>query len=156
MLVLLRSHNTCTGKMNDRNTHSCLYLQVSGLSWLLVIPKYCGFSMTGIFVIPMMTASGPPSEEDGVLLPFEMWWRGLAESSSLLMTEEGPRVRNKDFLVTQCMVLFCQMSNFFFFFNFNQLSSIPIVNSSLCVPCWPYLRNFVRLGADGEQWSFFH
>lgn len=72
--------------------------------------------MTGIFVIPMMTASGPPSEEDGVLLPFEMWWRGLAESSSLLMTEEGPRVRNKYFLVIQCMVFYPQMSNFIFFF----------------------------------------
>lgn len=107
--------------------------------------------MTGIFVIPMMTASGPPSEEDGVLLPFEMWWRGLAESSSLLITEEGPRVRNKDFLVTQYVVPFPQKIPFFFRTN---LSSIRRVNSSLCVPCWPYLRNFVCLGSDGEQWVF--
>lgn len=55
-----------------------------------MMPKYWGFSITGILVIPIMTASGPPSEEDGVLLPLEMWWRGLAESSSLLMTEAGP------------------------------------------------------------------
>lgn len=48
--------------------------------------------MTGILVIPIMTASGPPSEDDGVLLPLEIWWRGLAESSSLLITEAGPRV----------------------------------------------------------------
>jgi len=74
--------------------------------------------MTGIFVIPIMTASGPPSEEDGVLLPFEMWWRGLAESSSLLITEEGPRVRNKDFPVTQHMVPHPQTIPFFFFDQF--------------------------------------
>lgn len=58
---------------------------------LPMLRKYCGFSMTGIFVIPMITASGPISEDDGVLLPLETWWRGLAESSSLLMTEEEPR-----------------------------------------------------------------
>lgn len=33
--------------------------------------KYWGFSITGIFVIPMITASGPISEDDGVLLPLE-------------------------------------------------------------------------------------
>lgn len=49
--------------------------------------------MTGILVIPMMTASGPPSEEDGVLLPLEMWCSGLAESSSLLITEAGPNIK---------------------------------------------------------------
>lgn len=64
---------------------------VSDFSILLELRKYCGFSMTGIFVIPMITASGPISEDDGVLLPLETWWRGLAESSSLLMTEEEPR-----------------------------------------------------------------
>lgn len=63
---------------------------VSAFSMLLELRKYCGFSMTGIFVIPMITASGPISEDDGVLLPLETWWRGLAESSSLLMTEEEP------------------------------------------------------------------
>lgn len=63
---------------------------VSVLRTLPVLRKYCGFSMTGIFVIPMMTASGPISEDDGVLLPLETWWRGLAESSSLLMTDEEP------------------------------------------------------------------
>lgn len=46
--------------------------------------------MTGIFVIPIITASGPISEDDGVLLPLETWWSGLAESSSLLMTDEEP------------------------------------------------------------------
>lgn len=64
---------------------------VSDFSMLLELRKYWGFSMTGIFVIPMITASGPISEDDGVLLPLETWWRGLAESSSLLMTEEEPR-----------------------------------------------------------------
>lgn len=64
---------------------------VSDFSILPELRKYCGFSMTGIFVIPMITASGPISEDDGVLLPLETWWRGLAESSSLLMTEEEPR-----------------------------------------------------------------
>ncbi|KAF3848653.1 hypothetical protein F7725_015150 [Dissostichus mawsoni] len=29
--------------------------------------KYCGFSMTGIFVMPMITASGPISETKGVV-----------------------------------------------------------------------------------------
>lgn len=80
----------CFGMENE-----ALNLHVSGFRWLLVIPKYCGFSMTGIFVIPMITASGPPSEEDGVLLPLEIWWRGLAESSSLLITEEGPEKKKK-------------------------------------------------------------
>lgn len=68
----------------DGNSH------VSDFSMLPELRKYCGFSMTGIFVIPMITASGPISEDDGVLLPLETWWRGLAESSSLLMTEEEP------------------------------------------------------------------
>ena len=63
---------------------------VSVFRMLPVLRKYCGFSMTGIFVIPMMTASGPISEDDGVLLPLETWCRGLAESSSLLMTDEEP------------------------------------------------------------------
>lgn len=35
--------------------------------------KYWGFSITGILVMPMITASGPISEEDGVLLPLETW-----------------------------------------------------------------------------------
>lgn len=45
--------------------------QVSDLSRLLVLRKYCGFSMTGILVIPMMTASAFMSEDDGVLEPFD-------------------------------------------------------------------------------------
>lgn len=67
------------------------YLHVSVLSRLFVLLKYCGFSITGILVMPMITASGPISEDDGVLLPLETWWRGEAESSSLLITEDGPR-----------------------------------------------------------------
>lgn len=51
--------------------------------------------MTGIFVIPIITASGPISEDDGVLLPLETWWSGLAESSSLLMTDEEPGEEGK-------------------------------------------------------------
>lgn len=70
----------------ERADHS----HVSDFSILMELRKYCGFSMTGIFVIPMITASGPISEDVGVLLPLETWWRGLAESSSLLMTEEEP------------------------------------------------------------------
>lgn len=50
-----------------RRAHS----HVSDFSMLMELRKYCGFSMTGIFVIPMMTASGPISEDDGVLLPLE-------------------------------------------------------------------------------------
>lgn len=50
-----------------------LNLHVSVLSRLLVLLKYWGFSITGIFVMPMMTASGPISEEEGVLLPLETW-----------------------------------------------------------------------------------
>lgn len=45
--------------------------------------------------MPMMTASGPISEEEGVLLPFETWCRGEAESSSLLITEDGPAKMQK-------------------------------------------------------------
>lgn len=67
-----------------------LYLQVSFFRRLFVLLKYWGFSITGILVMPMITASGPISEEDGVLLPLETWWRGEAESSSLLITEDGP------------------------------------------------------------------
>lgn len=40
--------------------------------------------------MPMITASGPISEDDGVLLPLETWCSGEAESSSLLITEDGP------------------------------------------------------------------
>lgn len=112
--------------------------------------------MTGIFVIPMMTASGPPSEEEGVLLPFEMWWRGLAESSSLLITEEGPRVRNKDFPVTQHMVPFPQIISCFVFFgrfSWTSLSSIPIVNSNL-VCLVDLTSGILCLHADGEPWVF--
>lgn len=69
--------------------------QVSDLSRLLVLRKYCGFSMTGILVMPMMTASAFMSEDEGVLEPLDTWWRGLAESSSLLMTEEGPVSKTK-------------------------------------------------------------
>lgn len=69
--------------------------QVSDFSKLPGLRKYWGFSMTGIFVIPIITASGPISEDDGVLLPLETWWSGLAESSSLLMTDEDPDGENK-------------------------------------------------------------
>lgn len=68
-----------------------LYSHVSVLSRLFVLLKYWGFSITGILVMPMITASGPISEEDGVLLPLETWWRGEAESSSLLITDDGPK-----------------------------------------------------------------
>lgn len=71
-------------------------LHVSDFSMPPELRKYWGFSMTGIFVIPMITASGPISEDDGVLLPLETWWRGLAESSSLLMTEEEPKEPQKE------------------------------------------------------------
>lgn len=66
------------------------YSHVSVFSRLFVLLKYCGFSITGILVMPMMTASGPISDEEGVLLPLETWWRGEAESSSLLITDDGP------------------------------------------------------------------
>lgn len=46
-------------------------LHVSDFSMPPELRKYWGFSMTGIFVIPMITASGPISEDDGVLLPLE-------------------------------------------------------------------------------------
>lgn len=68
-----------------------LYSHVSVFRRLFVLLKYWGFSITGILVMPMITASGPISEEDGVLLPLETWWRGEAESSSLLITEDGPK-----------------------------------------------------------------
>lgn len=71
------------------------YSQVSDLRRLLVLRKYCGFSITGILVMPMMTASAFISEDEGVLEPLDTWWRGLAESSSLLMTEEGPVSKTK-------------------------------------------------------------
>lgn len=46
--------------------------------------------------MPIITASGPISEEEGVLLPLETWWRGEAESSSLLITEDGPERAERD------------------------------------------------------------
>lgn len=54
-------------RVTERRAHS----HVSDFSMLMELRKYCGFSMTGIFVIPMITASGPISEDDGVLLPLE-------------------------------------------------------------------------------------
>lgn len=44
---------------------------MSVLSRLLVLLKYWGFSITGILVMPMITASGPISEDEGVLLPLD-------------------------------------------------------------------------------------
>lgn len=73
---------------------------------LFVLLKYWGFSITGILVMPMITASGPISEEEGVLLPLETWWRGEAESSSLLITEDGPeRARGGKSLIADPMKL---------------------------------------------------
>ncbi len=67
-----------------------LYSQVVGLLQLCPYRKYCGFSMTGMRLMPITTASGPASREQGVTIPWLTWWRGLAESSSPLMTATGP------------------------------------------------------------------
>lgn len=66
------------------------YSHVSGLWQLWPWRKYWGFSMTGMRVMPMTTVSGPVSSEEGVVMPWLMWCRGLAESSSPLMTATGP------------------------------------------------------------------
>lgn len=70
-----------------------VYSQVAGLLQLCPCLKYCGFSMTGIRVIPMTTASGPASRVQGVMMPWLTWCRGLAESSSPLITATGPEGR---------------------------------------------------------------
>ncbi len=67
-----------------------LYSQVVGLLQLNPCRKYCGFSMTGMRLMPITTASGPASREQGVTIPWLTWWRGLAESSSPLITATGP------------------------------------------------------------------
>lgn len=46
--------------------------------------------MTGMRVMPMTTVSGPASRDEGVVMPWLMWWSGLAESSSPLITATGP------------------------------------------------------------------
>lgn len=46
--------------------------------------------MTGMRVMPITTVSGPASRDEGVVMPWLMWWRGLAESSSPLITATGP------------------------------------------------------------------
>lgn len=58
-------------RVTARLSNAALHSHVSDFSMLMELRKYCGFSMTGIFVIPMITASGPISEDDGVLLPLE-------------------------------------------------------------------------------------
>lgn len=45
-------------------------LQVVGLLQLWPCLKYCGFSMTGIRVIPITTASGPASSVQGLMMPW--------------------------------------------------------------------------------------
>ena len=40
--------------------------------------------------MPITTVSGPASRDEGVVMPWLMWWRGLAESSSPLITATGP------------------------------------------------------------------
>lgn len=52
--------------------------------------------MTGMRVIPMTTVSGPASNDEGVVMPWLMWCRGLAESSSPLMTATGPVHTKRD------------------------------------------------------------
>lgn len=71
-------------------------LRVAGLLQLCPCLKYWGFSTTGIRVIPMTTASGPASRVQGVMIPWLTWWRGLAESSSPLITATGPGIRQRD------------------------------------------------------------
>lgn len=71
-------------------------LRVAGLLQLCPCLKYWGFSTTGIRVIPMTTASGPASRVQGVMIPWLTWWRGLAESSSPLITATGPGRRQRD------------------------------------------------------------
>lgn len=73
----------------------CFYLQVVGLLQLCPCLKYCGFSMTGILVIPITTASAPASSAQELIIPWFTWWRGLAESSSPLITATGPRKRER-------------------------------------------------------------
>lgn len=46
--------------------------------------------MTGMRVMPITTVSGPASRDEGVVMPWLMWWSGLAESSSPLITATGP------------------------------------------------------------------
>lgn len=75
-----------------------MHSQVVGLLQLCPCRKYCGFSMTGMRLMPITTASGPASREQGVTIPWLTWWRGLAESSSPLMTATGPveQAKNDD------------------------------------------------------------
>lgn len=40
--------------------------------------------------MPITTVSGPASRDEGVVMPWLMWCRGLAESSSPLITATGP------------------------------------------------------------------
>lgn len=64
-------HSSVPQQPQDRQDLLYSYSQVSDFSRLPEVRKYCGFSMTGILVIPMMTASGPISDEEGVLLPLD-------------------------------------------------------------------------------------
>jgi len=47
-----------------------MYLQVAGLLQWCPCLKYCGFSMTGIRVIPITTASCPASRVQGLMIPW--------------------------------------------------------------------------------------
>lgn len=68
---------------------------MAGLLQLCPCLKYWGFSTTGMRVIPMTTASGPASRVQGVIIPWLTWWRGLAESSSPLITATGPGMKRE-------------------------------------------------------------
>lgn len=83
-----------TGTLNCCQIH-WKDLRVAGLLQLCPCLKYWGFSTTGIRVIPMTTASGLASRVQGVIIPWLTWWRGLAESSSPLITATGPGKRQK-------------------------------------------------------------
>lgn len=50
--------------------HQGVYSQVVGLLQLCPCLKYCGFSMTGILVIPITTASCPASRVQGLIIPW--------------------------------------------------------------------------------------
>lgn len=91
------SSNWCCRHNRDRWTKQRLSdSRVAGLLQLCPCLKYWGFSTTGMRVMPMTTASGPASRVQGVIIPWLTWWRGLAESSSPLMTATGPGTRQKD------------------------------------------------------------